>query len=43
LIFTSDARLPRTRRNIGRYVVACAALMKLNPAVDGFVDRTEWL
>ena len=43
VIFTSDASLPRTRHNIGRYVDALAALMKANPDVDGFVDRTHWL
>jgi hypothetical protein len=43
LIFTSDTSLPRTRRNIGRYVDALATLMTLNPEVDGFADRTHWL
>lgn len=43
LIFTSDASLPRTRDNIGRYVDAIDALMGDNPDVAGFVDRTHWL
>jgi Domain of unknown function (DUF5615) len=43
LIFTSDASLPRTRDNVGRYVDALDALMTDNPAVDGSVDRTHWL
>lgn len=43
LIFTSDASLPRTRDNIGRYVDALDALMRDNPEIDVFVDRTHWL
>lgn len=43
LIFTSDASLPRTRDNIGRYVDAIDALMQDHPEIDGFIDRTHWL
>ena len=43
LIFTSDAGLPRTRHNIGRFVDALDELMKHNPNVDSFIDRIYWL
>lgn len=43
LILTSDASLPRTRDNIGRYVDAIDELMRDNPDGDSFVDRTHWL
>ncbi len=43
LIFTSNASLPRTRDNIGRYVDAIDALMRDHPAADAFLDRIHWL
>jgi len=43
LIFTSDASLPRTRDNIGRFVDALETLMQDNSMVDSFVDRVHWL
>jgi len=43
LVFTSDARLPRTRETIGRYVDAIDVLMREHPSLDGFIDRIHWL
>jgi hypothetical protein len=43
LIFSSDASLPRTRDNIGRYVDIIDALMRDNSGADAFVDRTHRL
>ena len=43
LIFTSDASLPRSRDNIGRFVEALDTLMILNPNLDSFIDRIHWL
>jgi hypothetical protein len=43
LIFSSDASLPRTRDNIGRYVDVLDALMRDNSGADAFIDRTHWL
>ena len=43
LIFTSDARMPRSRDTIGRYVEALDALLKANPAENAFTDRVHWL
>lgn len=43
LIFTSDARMPRSRDTIGRYVEALNALLKANPAENAFTDRVHWL
>ena len=43
LLFSSDARLPRTRNVIGRYVELLDALMRDNSDDDSFVDRVHWL
>ena len=43
LIFTSDASLPRTRDNVGRFVDALDKLMRQHPQLDGFIDRIHWL
>jgi Domain of unknown function (DUF5615) len=43
LIFSSDASLPRTRDNIGRYVDLMDALMRDNSGAADFIDRTHWL
>jgi len=43
LLFTSDARLPRTRNTIGRSVELLDALMRDNSAHNSFVDRIHWL
>lgn len=43
LVFTSPRSLPRSRRTIGVYVTALAALLDRFPARDALVGRTEWL
>lgn len=43
LVFTSDASLPRTRKNIGRYLDAIEMLMRDHPGIDDFIDRIHWL
>ena len=43
LVFMSDASLPRTRHNVGRFVDAIDELMANNPEVGSFIDRIQWL
>jgi hypothetical protein len=43
LVFTSDARLPRTRATIGTYVQRLDELLTADPAEDAFLDRVHWL
>ena len=43
LVFTSPRSLPRSRRTIGIYVKALAALLDRFPARDALVDLAEWL
>ena len=43
LIFTSDASLPRTCDNIGRYVEGLDVLLHDHPDANSFVDRSHWL
>ena len=41
LMFASDARMPRSRDTIGRYVEALNALLEANPAENAFTDRVH--
>lgn len=43
LLFTSDARLPRSRETIGIYVERLAALLEAEPADEGLRDQVRWL
>ena len=43
LIFTSDSSMPRSRKTIGRYVDALAALLGSHPADDALAERIQWL
>jgi predicted nuclease of predicted toxin-antitoxin system len=43
LVFTSDARLPRSRATIGRYVNLLHDLLISYADPDGMVDRIHWL
>jgi predicted nuclease of predicted toxin-antitoxin system len=43
IVFTSPKRYPRTRRAIGRLVVALGDLMTAQPKPDALRDQTWWL
>jgi predicted nuclease of predicted toxin-antitoxin system len=43
LIFTSDASLPRTRGNIGRFVELLHDFLTEHAESDDFTDRVHWL
>ncbi len=40
LIFTSDARMPRSRDTIGRYIEALDTLLKANPAEKALTEQS---
>lgn len=43
LVFTTDASLPRTRAEVGRYVRLLDTLMSEHSTSDSFTDRIHWL
>jgi predicted nuclease of predicted toxin-antitoxin system len=43
LLFTSDARMPRSKATIGRYVDTLTALMEANTATDALRNQIRWL
>jgi hypothetical protein len=43
LVFTSPRSLPRSRRTIGVYVTALAALLERFPGRDALTGHTQWL
>lgn len=43
LIFTSDASLPRTRDNIGKFVRLLDEILSDHQKPDDFADRIHWL
>jgi hypothetical protein len=43
LVFTSDASMPRTVRNIGAYVRTLDRLIRSLPTDDALVEQIRWL
>ena len=43
ILLTSDARLPRHKRTIGRYTAILTALMDVNQADRAIANQTRWL
>jgi predicted nuclease of predicted toxin-antitoxin system len=43
IVFTSPRGFPRTRRAIGRIVLALDTLLSASPSTDALADQTWWL